>query len=363
MKTSIKGRCIGSAIGVFATLLLLGNVACTPSKPTPKEVHILLFGPNPLLMSVKDGIQLGLTNRLRELGIDDQYVFVVRDAGLQPVEAAALATLSFSKKPAAVIALGTPMIHAALSQKDDITPLLFGATSDPKSLGLTQSGEPAQWRQPGALIGPDNVYGLVSDFAYSGMADLVVAVHARLQSRRPTGKVIGYPLNDTEPNSVLAAQQLEAMLTPKGFKLIRSPASESSETAAASRTLLLRGAAILQVGPDNTVAGGLAGILSTTEGRSVPVLASERESVRRGAVAAVGVDFNTLGRELGALAADVLTKQSKAITNRIQLFSQNRLYINTAAADTILGGPARESLVAEFKSQGYSVEEFERNEP
>lgn len=358
MNTSTKWRWISSTTIVFATLILLGIVSCTPAKTNTKEVHILLFGPNPLLVSVQNGIQMGLTNRLRALGVNNEYVFIVRDAGLQPVEAAALAKLSFSKKPSAVIALGTPMIHATLSQKDDITSLLFGATSDPKSLGLTKSGDPKQWRLPGSLIGPKNVYGLVSDFAYSGMADLVVAVHARLQSKRATSKVIGYPLNDTEPNSVLAAQQLEAMLAPQGFKLIRSPASESSETAAASRALLSRDAAILQMGPDNTVAGGLAGILSTTEGRTVPVLASERESVRRGAIAAVGVDFHTLGQELGGLAADVLTKQSTVTTNRIQLFSQNRLYVNTKAADAILDKSARESLVKEFKSKGYTVEEF-----
>jgi putative ABC transport system substrate-binding protein len=328
-------------------------VSCSRQQPTDKKIHILLYGRNPLLVSVAEGIKDGVTSRARALGKSTNYQFIVRDAGAQTTEAAALAASAFSGQSHAVVALGTPMIHAAIAQRRNHTPLFFGATSDPKSLKLTEEGNPAVWRNSPAFQAPAGTFGLISDLPYPEMADLIINI-ITLKAPNKKGGQVGYPINDAEPNSVLAANQLEELLKPRGYTLTRSRVTDQSETSAAVRSLISKDVDLIQIGPDSKVTGGLGGILSVTEGRNIPVLASERESVTKGVAMAVGIDFRKLGERLGEQIVD--RTEGKSAGPAIILFAEKKIFLNQEALGKSIGVSARDQLIQALKRKPIPVE-------
>jgi putative ABC transport system substrate-binding protein len=340
--------------------LLLQAAACIGDGGADKKyrVEILLFGAHPLLVSVADGIKEGAYARLESLGLGrDSVEFTVQDANFQPLEATQQTKQALIRKPSAVVALGTPSIKAALVNRDDAVPVFFAAASDPKALGLTQSNKLEDWRAPNAFSAPPNVYGTITDFQYEKMA-LVLDKVSHMKGRGAQGECVrvGYPLNEAESNSVLALEKLQELLPAQAFCFTRAPIASPSDVPGAVRNLLSNNVNLIQVGPDNTVAGGIGSILSLTQGKGIPILASEKESVRRGALAAFGVDFRQLGMALGARLIDRL-KQGQSSGVAVDLFSSSKLYVNPGAVNEFIGNDGLKSLIQQLGIGEGDVEE------
>lgn len=334
MMISLSNR----VVCILVTAIILVSFGCSSNQTQPNEykIDILLFGSHPLVLSVADGIKAGANERLSSLGRKDTFVFNNHDAGFQVTEATQQTKQAILNKPAAIIALGTPSIKVALAQRDNGTPIYFGATSDPKSLGITSTNDPDDWQKPNAFNIQPNVFGIVTDFQYERMAKLIQKIVELTQNQVQNQCIrIGYPLNEAESNSVLALQKLDSLLQPTNFCFTRSPVASPTDIPGATRFLMSKGVVLIQIGPDNTVAGGVGSILSITRGKRIPVLASERESVKRGAVAAYGVDFYQLGKLLGTKLVDELLKTNTS--NQVEVFSKSKLYVNTPAINELFG--------------------------
>lgn len=340
-----------SAVAVaLIAVALIGLPLRRNSGARTQEVHILLFGSTPLLKSVAEAIQQEL-GRV-PAGSSSSYRVIMHDAGFQPINASAQAKIIFARKPAAVVALGTPSIKAALSFRTDDVPFFFGATSDPVGLGLASASDPSVWRTPSSLRGPPATYALVSDFDFQAMVDLITAVCESVGKKSPL--TVGYPINDAESNSVLAANELQRLLRDSGSRLERAAVHEPMYVATATRSLIAKHVDAIQIGPDNTVVGGLGGLMAAVGDRKIPVLTSERESVRKGAFGGVGIDFAELGRDLGRRIRQVLARS--APDPPIQLFSQMKLYINKERAGALLPPDGLHVLSDQFSRRGIPLE-------
>jgi putative ABC transport system substrate-binding protein len=276
---------------------------------------------------------------------------IVQDADFQVTNAVAQAKLAANAKPAAIVALGTPSIKATLASAGNSISIFFGATSDPKALGFSASPDPAAWRAVGAMNGPSNVRGFVTDFDYTKIATLA-AETVKSVGPRPAAKVVGYPINESEPNSVLAARQIDAQLAPMGMRVLRAPVAASLETSRATRFLLSKKVGAIQVGPDNMVVGGIGSIVAAAEADHTPVVATDRESVGKGALCAYSVDFDLLGRKLGADIVDTL-RGSPPSGPSIRLFSDSKLFYNGAAAAKL---PKLKEMVDRLVSGGWTAD-------
>ena len=86
---------------------------------------------------------------------------------------------------------------------------------------------------------------------------------------------------------------------------------------------------------DNTVVSALPTVLDQANEKNIPVFGSEIEQVKRGCLAAEGLDYVNLGIETGKMAAQILKGEAKAEDMKYELLTDSSLYINQAVADNL----------------------------
>src|SRR5205814_2042639 len=103
-----------------------------------------------------------------------------------------------------------------------------------------------------------------------------------------------------EANSQKQVQEIKALAEKKGLRIVEATVSKSSEVSSAAKTLIGQVEAIL-LPTDNTVISSLESILKIGIDNQIPVFGSDIDIVRRGAVAAYGVDWRTSGLALAGM--------------------------------------------------------------
>lgn len=187
-----------------------------------------------------------------------------------------------SINPTLIVTLSTPMTQAVASSTKTI-PVFFGAVSDPESAKLT---------------GHPNVTGLTDFVPPEQQIELVKAIVPQL-------KTIGVIFNSGEANSQKQAQAIKELAEKKGIRVIEATVSKSSDVATAANSLVGQVEAIL-LPTDNTVISALETILKIGIHNKIPVFGSDIDIVRRGAVAAYGVDWRASGLELSHMVSSLL---------------------------------------------------------
>ncbi len=82
-------------------------------------------------------------------------------------------------------------------------------------------------------------------------------------------------------------------------------------------------------------------ILDKANAKNIPVFGSEIEQVKKGCVAAQGLDYIELGKVTGRMAAQVLKGEKKASEIPYEQIAQSSLYYNsTALAQLNMAVPA-----------------------
>jgi putative ABC transport system substrate-binding protein len=99
---------------------------------------------------------------------------------------------------------------------------------------------------------------------------------------------------------------------------------------------------------DNTVVSSLPVILEKAAAKKIPVFGSEVEQVKIGCLATVGLDYFDLGKQTGAMAAQVLKGEKKASEINFQVIEEASFYGNNAVAAN-LGIVLPEDLVSSAK--------------
>ena len=86
---------------------------------------------------------------------------------------------------------------------------------------------------------------------------------------------------------------------------------------------------------DNTVVESLPTILDKAFAANIPIFGSEVEQVSLGCLASEGVDYITLGKKTGYMAAQVLRGEKTANELNFETISESFLYINSATAEKL----------------------------
>jgi putative ABC transport system substrate-binding protein len=212
---------------------------------------------------------------------------------LQNAEGDMATTASIAQKFAGdnldlVLGVATPTAQALAKAITD-RPVLFTAVTDPVGAGLVQDPN-----APSANV--------------TGVSDMqpVKPILELVQTFRPDAKAVGMVYNAGESNSVFLVKQAEKDAASMGLTIVKAPAGTSAEVQAAAQSLIGRADAIMVVG-DNTAVSALESIIKVAEQNKMPLVAGDPDSVKRGAVAAYGFDYYDLGKQTGAMAAQVLS--------------------------------------------------------
>ena len=129
-----------------------------------------------------------------------------------------------------------------------------------------------------------------------------------------------------------------------GLEIVESGISTSADIPLAAEQLAAKVDCISNL-TDNNVVSSLPVVLEAASKNGIPVFGSEIEQVKRGCLAAMGLDYIALGEQTGRMAAQVLKGEKEASEMPYELIEGAAFYGNTEAAEN-LGIELPESLTS-----------------
>lgn len=293
-------------VGILAIAILSNSVLATE-----KHVAITQIVEHPAL----DAVRKGVKDFLEKEGIIEgkNLKWDYQSAQGAPATASQIAKKFAGDQPDVIVAIATPSAQAAVAsaRKQNI---VFSAVTDPVAAKLVSS-----WQQPGKYV--------------TGVSDLTpIKKHLELiREAIPESKQLGIIYNPGETNSVSLVKLIHQHSPNLGFTVHEASAPKSADVQTAMRSLLGKVDAVY-LPTDNTVISAIEGIIKIAEKANVPVFAGDTDSVKRGAVAALGFNYYDVGLQTGAIVHQILNGESPA-NIPVQGVDKTNLFINPGAAE------------------------------
>lgn len=250
-----------------------------------KTVSITAIVEHPAL----DDVRKGVIDELADQGFNDGENLTVNFQSAQGNTATAgqIAKQFVADESDVIVAIGTPSAQSVAAATSTI-PLVFSAVTDPVEAKLVPSLEGSG----------TNVTGGSDALPYAPQIDLMRQII-------PDLKNVGYVYSPGEVNSTITLKNLKEQLTPMGINVIEAPAQRSNDIAMAARSLEGK-VDVIYTSTDNNVVSAYESLNQVAKESKIPLIASDTSSVGRGAIAALGVDYYSLGRETGKIVARIL---------------------------------------------------------
>lgn len=207
-----------------------------------------------------------------------------------------------------IYAISTPSAQAAYNTTKDI-PILITAVTDPVAAGLVKS-----------LDNPDGNVSGTSDY---------LSIDKNLEIIKtliPNAKTIGVLYNTSEVNSMLQVDMLKEYASKNQYTVIEKGVSSANEINQAMSSLIGK-IDVLYVPTDNLIVSSMPLVSKLATDNKIPVIASEDGSVKSGALACNGIDYEKLGYKTGELAVKVL-KGEKVSNLPITMLDETQIIIN-----------------------------------
>ncbi len=269
---------------------------------------------HPALDAARDGIK----DALAEKGFKDgeNMTFMFQTAQGNPATAAQIARQYVGESPDVIVPISTPSAQAVVSAAGGNVPVVFTAVTDPKGAQLVSDLD-----HPGGNV--------------TGVSDLLpLADHlALIREVLPDAKSLGVIFNSGEANSVALVERLRELAPGAGFDLEEATATKSSEVQQAARSLVGKVDAIY-IPTDNTVVSAFEAVAQVARENKVPLFAGDTDSVKRGAIAAVGFNYYDIGKQTGEIVARVLNGE-KPGDIPVVFASGSNLVVNKKAAEAM----------------------------
>ncbi len=294
-----------------AAVFGLAVLTALPAAAADKSVKVTAIVDHPALDATRDGIkdELAAQGFKDGAGLKWEYQSAQGDPGI----AGQIARKYVGDAPDVIVAIATPSAQAALSAARGRIPVVFSAVTDPVAAKLVKS-----WEAPGG-----NVTG-VSDA-------LPLDKHVALMKEITPGlKRLGVMFNPGEVNSASTVAALKLIAKAQGVEIVEAPAPDTNSVITTARSLVGKVEAIF-VPTDNTVVSAFEGVVKVGMDADLPVFAADTGSVPRGAVAAVGFDYYKVGRQTGAVVAQIL-KGKPAGEIPVRTVQELDLWVNPASA-------------------------------
>lgn len=250
-----------------------------------KTVAITAIVEHPALDAVRQGVLEQLATDGFKEGQNLKVTF--QSAQGNTATAGQIAKQFVADNPDVIVAIATPSAQSVVATTKSI-PVVFSAVTDPVDAKLVPS-----WEASGT-----NVTGGSDLLPLDPQIELMKKV-------LPTVKNVGYVYSPGEINSTVVLKQLEEKLKPMGINIVPTPAQRSTDIPQATRSLQGK-VDMIYTSLDNNVVSAYEALYQAAKEIKVPLVASDTGSVARGAVAALGVNYKTLGQETGKIVTRIL---------------------------------------------------------
>ena len=215
-----------------------------------------------------------------------------------------------------VCAIATPSAEAAyVSAMNTDIPVVYTAVTDPLAAKLAD--------EDGTPVG--NVTGTSDELPIKEQLEMIRAI-------LPDAEKIGIMYTTSEVNSVSALETYKELAGDYGFTIVESGVTQTADISLAADNLLSEVDCLTNL-TDNTVVNSLATILDKANEQNIPVFGSEIEQVRKGCLAAEGLDYIELGKQTGRMAAKILKGEAEASEMNFETISEPGFYVNLAVAE------------------------------
>lgn len=227
-----------------------------------------------------------------------------------------------------VCAIATPIAQSAYSvtKRTDI-PVIYTAVTDPVLAELATEDQ----------MPVGNITGTSDKLPVSEQL-------AMIREILPEAKTVGILYSTNEVNSQAAIEEYKKAAPEFGLEIVESGISTSADIPLAAEQLAAKVDCISNL-TDNNVVSSLPVVLEAASKNGIPVFGSEIEQVKKGCLAAMGLDYISLGEQTGRMAAKVLKGEKKASEMPYELIEGAAFYGNTKAAED-LGMELPESLTS-----------------
>ncbi|MEJ5020655.1 ABC transporter substrate-binding protein [Ochrobactrum vermis] len=290
--------------------LLAATAIATSAQAKDVTVAVTAIVEHPALDAARDGVKDALAEAGYKEG--ENLKFVYQSAQGNPATAAQIARQFVGDGPDVIVPISTPSAQAVVSATRDI-PIVFTAVSDPVGAQLVKD-----MAKPGG-----NVTGL------SDMSPVVEHIKL-IKEVMPNIKKLGYLYNSGETNSVSLLAALKEAASAEGIEIVESAATKSAEVQGAARALVGRADA-MYVPTDNTIVSALESAVGVAEESKLPLFTADTDSVKRGALAALGFNYYDVGKQTGAVVVKIL-KGEKPGDIPVDIAKGTDLVINLSAA-------------------------------
>jgi len=300
---------IGMALGTLAlTLAALGSGGARAADE--KSVAVLAIVEHPALDAVRDGVRDGLQQAGFETGknLKWQYQSAQGNVGT----AAQIARKFVGDRADVIVAIATPSAQAVIAATKTI-PVVFSAVTDPVAAKLVPN-----WEASG-----NNVTGVSDLLALEPQIALIKKIV-------PHAKRVGVVYNPGEANSVTVLNKLREALAPQGMRVVEAAAPRSVDVGSAARSLIGK-VDVIYTSTDNNVVSAYEALVKVGQEAKIPLVASDTDSVKRGAIAALGLNYRALGVQTGRMAARILQGE-KPGDIQPEITPNPELHVNPAAA-------------------------------
>ena len=275
-----------------------------------------------------DNCRNGALDKLAELGYVEGEDFAIEYESAQgdPSVANTIARQFVANKVDLIMAISTPSAQAAYgaSMNEDI-PVVFTAVSDPVAAELVG--------KDGAAL--KNITGTSDQMPMDEEFKL-------MQKLMPEAKKVGILHNTSEVNSDVQLALAQKTAEKYGMEVIDMGISSTNEIAAALDVLLPQIDILLNL-TDNMVVSAMPLIAERSLEAKVPIIGSEEEQVKNGALASAGLDYYNLGKQTGEIVAKILGG-TPAEDIPFESLKDVKLAVNTKVAEQ-LGITLPEDLV------------------
>ncbi|HDR9766658.1 TPA: ABC transporter substrate-binding protein [Burkholderia cepacia ATCC 25416] len=274
-----------------------------------QTVKVLSIVDHPALDAIRDGVRAEL--RAEGYG-DDKLKWEYQSAQGNTGTAAQIARKFVGDQPDVIVAIATPAAQAVVASTKSV-PVVYSGVTDPVAAQLVKG-----WGPSGT-----NVTGVSDKLPLDRQVALIKRVV-------PNAKTVGMVYNPGEANSVVVVKELKGILAKQGMTLKEAAAPRTVDIGPAAKSLIGK-VDVIYTNTDNNVVSAYEALVKVANEAKIPLVAGDTDSVKRGGIAALGINYGDLGRQTGKVVARIL-KGEKPGAIASETSSNLELFANTGAA-------------------------------
>lgn len=294
----------------FAAAMLFA-VCSMPVLAQQKTVSVLAIVEHPALDAVRDGVKETLAEAGYEEGKNLRWQYQSAQGNVGT--AAQIARKFVGDNSDVIVGIATPTAQAVAAATKTV-PLVYSAVTDPIAAQLVKG-----WGASGT-----NVTGVSDELALERQIELIRQI-------LPEAKTVGMVYNPGEANSKVVVDRMKALLPKYGMTLLEAAAPRTVDISSAAGRLVGK-VDVIYTSTDNNVISAYESLVKVGNDTDTPLIAADTDSVKRGAIAALGLNYHDIGRQTGNIVVRIL-KGEKPGDIPSQRSENLDLFVNLKAAE------------------------------